>query len=402
MSQGHGEHDHGPPDLIADKLIEDRIIICFASNWFYDPTSKHHVMRLLSKRNHVVWVNYHASRKPRITGADAGAVAAKLRQFISGPRRVSDSLTVVTPLVVPVPGSRAAVAVNRRLLTRQIDSVLRDLPEWPVQLWSFAPDVDYMCGRFDEECVVYYCVDEFSRFSGYDADATLEAEARLAARADLVVTTSRALYEAKRRLNPNVVLVTHGVDFEHFARATLSDLEVPAEIANLERPILGFWGLLQDWLDIELIADVARRRPGWSIVLIGEVATDVSALEKLPNVHLLGRREYGDLPAFAKGFDIGLIPFKVNELTRAVNPIKLREYLSAGLPVVSTALPEVASYEPLATIAHNSGEFVQACEATLSASDGNTAPAARQAVMRLETWESKIEEICGSLSVPHP
>ncbi len=378
-------------------MLEDRIIICFASNWFYDPTSKHHVMRLLSKRNHVVWVNYHASRRPRITGADVGAVAAKLRQFVSGPRRVSDSLTVITPLVVPAPGSRAAATINRRLLTRQITAVLRDLPDWPVQLWSFAPDVDYMCGRFDEECVVYYCVDEFSQFSGYDAEDTLEAEARLAARADLVVTTSRVLHEAKRHLNPNVVMVPHGVDVEHFARATSPDVVAPAEVATLARPVLGFWGLLQDWLDVELIADVARQRPDWSIVLIGDVATDVSALETLPNVYLLGRRDYGDLPAYAKGFDIGLIPFKLNELTRAVNPIKLREYLSAGLPVVSTALPEVESYAPLAAIARCSAEFVQACEAALSASESNTAPAARQAAMRQETWESKIEEICGAL-----
>ncbi|MFH1419720.1 MAG: glycosyltransferase [Planctomycetota bacterium] len=398
-------------------MLEDRIIICFASNWFYDPTSKHHVMRLLSKRNHVVWVNYHASRRPRISGADAGAVAAKLRQFITGPRRVSDSLTVITPLVVPMPGNRAAAAVNRQLLTRQIKSVLSDLPDRPVQLWSFAPDVDYMCGRFDEECVVYYCVDEFSRFSGYDADATLEAEARLAARADLVVTTSRALYEAKRHLNPNVVMVPHGVDVEHFARARLPDLAVPSDIANLERPIMGFWGLLQDWLDVELIANVACRRQHWTIVLIGEVATDVSPLRNLPNVQLLGRREYRDLPAYAKGFDIGLIPFKVNELTRAVNPIKLREYLSAGLPVVSTALPEVASYTPLAAISHNPTEFIQACEAALATSDdcatsvpspapkgtAYPAPAERQAAMQRETWESKIEEICGylSVSVPH-
>jgi glycosyltransferase involved in cell wall biosynthesis len=375
-------------------VIENRNIICFASNWFYDPTSKHHVMRLLSERNHVIWVNYHGSRRPRVSAADAGAVARKLRQFVQGPRRVAENITVVTPLVLPLPGNRAAAAVNRGLLVRQIRHVLRALPPRPVQTWSFAPDVDYACGRFDEECVVYYCVDEFSEFSGYDREKTLAAEARLARRANLVVTTSSALHEAKRPLNANTVLVTHGVDFEHFAKATSRDVAVPDDIASLPRPVLGFWGLIQDWLDLPLLAEVARRRPAWSIVLIGEAAADVGPLKDLPNVHLLGRRPYEQLPAYAKGFDVGLIPFRVNELTRAVNPIKLREYLSAGLPVVSTPLPEAARYDGLVSIADRADGFVKACEEALSRPGRRED---RQAAMRSETWRAKVEEICAHI-----
>ena len=386
-------------------VIEDRNIICLASNWFYDPTSKHHVMKLLSRRNHVIWVNYHGSRRPRLSGADAGAVVAKLRQFIEGPRRVADNITVITPVVVPIPGNRAVAAINRGLLTRQIHHVLRDLPERPVQMWTFAPDVDYLCGRFGEECVVYYCVDEFSAFWGYDPAETLAAERRLAGRADLVITTSRALYETKRHLNENVVLVPHGVDYDHFAQATSPKVRVPQEIADLPRPVLGFWGLIQDWLDIGLVAAVARARPAWSVVLIGDAATDVSLLADLPNVHLLGRRPYRQLPAYARGFDIGLIPFRVNALTRAVNPIKLREYLSAGLPVVSTPLPEVERYGEFVRVARDAVGFIQACEEVLAverAEKGFSAQRAaeqarreaRQAAMRSETWTAKVSEIC--------
>lgn len=375
-------------------MIEGRNIICFASDWSYDPTSKHHVMKLLAEKNHVVWVNYHGSRRPRVSAADAGAVARKLRQVVQGPRRVAENITAVTPLIVPLPGSRAAAAINRRLLVRQIKHILRGLPPRPVQIWSFAPDVEYACGRFDEECVVYYCVDEFSEFSGYDRETTLAAEARLARRADLVVTTSQALYESKRHLNPNTVLVTHGVDFAHFSRATSPDLAVPSDVASLPRPVLGFWGLIQDWLDVQLLAAVAGRRPQWSIVLIGEAATDLGALEGLANVHVLGRRPYEQLPAYAKGFDVGLIPFRMNDLTRAVNPIKLREYLSAGLPVVSTPLPEVVRYAGLVTAAEDAETFVRACETAIVASQGCEA---RQAAMRSETWPAKVEEICGRL-----
>jgi len=373
-------------------MIADRNIICIASNWWYDPTSKHHVMKLLAERNRVIWVNYHGSRRPRVAVADARAIAGKLRQVVRGPRRVADNIIVVTPLVIPLPASRAAQRLNKTLLTRQIRAVLRTLPAAPVQLWSFAPDVHYLAGRFDEECLVYYCVDEFSEFAGYDKAAILRAEAELACRADLTITTSQSLYDAKRGLCDNTVLVTHGVDFDHFASA--STLSVPSDIADLPRPIVGFWGMIQDWVDLDLIARVARARPEWSIVLIGESLVETGALAAQPNVHLLGRRPYARLPAYAAGFDVGMIPFRVNELTRAVNPIKLREYLAAGLPVVSTPLPEVEAYREWARIARSPGDFVMECQRAVTSSTPRAADARREA-MRKETWRAKVEQISG-------
>ncbi len=447
-------------------MIENRNIICIASNWWYDPTSKHHLMKLLARHNHVVWVNYHGSRRPRLSAADVRTALGKLRLFVQGPRRGDDNITVITPILVPVPGSAAVAGVNRRLLVRQVRAVLRTLPARPVQLWSFAPDVDWLCGQFDEECIVYYCVDEFSAFSGYDRAAVLEAEARLAAKADLVVTTSRALYDAKRQLNPNTALITHGVDYEHFAgsdrmpraggvppaaivpraageppaagvpraacppvpsedsaptaitpchpandpehsppTSTTADvwnrirrseahpgLKPPGNPASLPRPILGFWGLLQDWLDVDLLAEAAAARPQWSIVLIGEEVSDLSRLRAQPNVYFLGRRPYAALPAYAAAFDVGIIPFRVNELTRAVNPIKLREYLVVGLPVVSTPLPEVKQYSRFVRVASNAIDFVAACEAAI-AEDSPAQAAARRDAMRSESWESKAAQV---------
>ncbi len=377
-------------------MIENRNIICIASNWYYDPTSKHHVMKLLAERNHVVWVNYHGSRRPAASFADAGAIAAKLRQVIQGPRRASKNITVVTPLVVPLPGNAAVAKLNRRLMTRQIRSVLRGLPDRPTQLWSFAPDVDTLCGQFDEERVVYYCVDAFSEFAGYDREAILAAERRLASRADLLVTTSQTLFDDKRALNDHTILVPHGVDCEHFARAGDDRLAIPADIAVLPRPVLGFWGLIEDWLDVQLIADVAAARPDWSIAFVGDVSTDVSYLAGLSNVHMLGRRRYDDLPGYAKGFDVGLIPFRINELTRAVNPIKLREYLAAGLPVVSTPLPEVQRYQQFVEIATSPQAFVAACDRAIKA-DSEDARTRRRSAMREESWPAKVEQISNAL-----
>lgn len=329
--------------------------------------------------------------------ADFSAATAKIRQFVRGPVRVADNITVVTPMVVPLPGSATVAALNRRLLVRQIRSVLRMLPARPTQLWSFAPDTDYLCGAFGEECVVYYCVDEFSEFTGYDRERVLEAERRMAGKADLLIATSRALFDAKRGLCRQAIHVPHGVDFEHFATADRSRrASMPGDVAALPRPVLGFWGLIQDWVDVDLIAEVARARPKWSVVLLGDIATDVSSLSGIANVHMIGRRPYRALPQYAEAFDLGIIPFKINELTRAVNPIKLREYLAAGLPVVSTALPEVERYRPHVRTAASAEQFVAACEAAFR-DDNTTMAAARRDAIRAETWDAKVALISAAV-----
>jgi glycosyltransferase involved in cell wall biosynthesis len=151
--------------------------------------------------------------------------------------------------------------------------------------------------------------------------------------------------------------------------------------------------MIQDWVDIDLLAQVASQRPDWSIILIGEPLTDVSPLSGLANVHLLGRRPYKVLPRYAKCFDVGLIPFRVNDLTRAVNPIKLREYLSAGLPVVSTPMPEVQGFGGDVLVANGPQQFVSACERAIQ-SNSPARIAARQAAMRQQSWPAKVEEVC--------
>ncbi len=379
-------------------MIEGRTILCFASGYDAPPTSKHHVMHLLAERNTVLWVNYHASRTPSASASDLRYMARKLGQVFGGLRKARENLYVLTPLVLPLPGSGWARRLNRRILIRQIGRALAKVRHGPVQVWSFTPDISYLLGHFGEEKVVYYCVDDFASFSGYDKEQVLRDEADLCRRADLVVTTSQALQEAKAPLNPNTILVTHGVDYEHFSRAVREDLPVPEDMKAIPHPILGFFGLIRDWVDLDLLGEVARLRPDWHIVLIGDSTVDLGPYRGIANMHFLGRRPYEDLPAYCKGFDVGLIPFKVNELTRAVNPIKLREYLAAGLPVVSTPMPEVKLYSHLIEVAGTPHEFARAAEAALaSRPDARTR---RTAAMAVETWPGKVDQICRHLGAP--
>jgi glycosyltransferase involved in cell wall biosynthesis len=163
-------------------------------------------------------------------------------------------------------------------------------------------------------------------------------------------------------------------------------------LQSLPKPILGFTGLLADWVDLTLLAELAKRRPEWSIVLIGRSDVDLRVFDGLGNVHLLGHRPYDRLPEFLRGFDVALLPFVNNELTVNANPLKLREYLAAGLPVIASPIPEVARYASLVALANTAEEYEREINAVLK--KGESGPsAARSARMASESWDAKVIEI---------
>lgn len=372
----------------------DRLIICIASSWDIDPTSKHQVMRILSQTNDVLWVNYHGSRRPSLNRKDARSAFGALRRVVSGLKPIHERMSQLTPLVIPGARDPRVRRLNERLVVSQIKRAVRSMkkPNQPVQLWTFAPDVDFLAGRFDEERFVYYCVDDFAAFEGFDAEAIDAAETRLLKRSDVVLATSKPLLVKCQRSHSNVHLVRHGVDHGHFASA-LGHPAPPEELREIPRPIAGFVGLIDHWFDTQLMSAVAERMPDVSFVLIGDVRVDLGRLADLPNVHLLGRKSYTELPKYLATFDAGLIPFVRNQLTESVNPIKLREYLAAGLPVVSTDLPEVRRYEEVVSLADVPEAFAHWCR---SAIDSNSIEARqrRSESMAEESWHSVTERLC--------
>jgi glycosyltransferase involved in cell wall biosynthesis len=299
---------------------------------------------------------------------------------------------VYTPIVLPFPHSKLASRLNRWILRATLALLRRKLNMRTFQLWTFLPTSVQYVGQLGESLVVYYCTDEWSQFSYLDGQKMAAMERRLCEQADVVFATARSLVESKRAFNPETHLASHGVDHAHFASALSPATQVAADLLPLARPVIGFIGLIQDWIDQDLIVYAAERHPEWSFVLVGKAIVDVSRLTRLPNVHLLGRRPYADLPAYCKGFSAGIIPFALNELTRHVNPIKLREYLSAGLPVVTTPLPEVMPYAEHASIAKGPQEFVAALERAV-AEDSVAARQRRSQRMQKEAWEHKVAEI---------
>jgi glycosyltransferase involved in cell wall biosynthesis len=367
-------------------------IVCFARDWFENPTSNNHVMVELSKRNKVLWLNSVATRAPNLaSGRDIGKVFRKLASFFKGARNVRPNLWVYSPIVIPLPHSRWAAAINRIILRATVRILRWRLGMGEFQLWSFLPTVADYFGSMGEAVSVYYCVDEWSKFSYVDGEKLARSEERLCKAVDIVFATSQSLVDAKRPYNPRTFLARHGVDHALFAQALDEKTVVPPDLAALQRPTLGFYGTIQDWVDLDLIAWLAGRHPEWSIALIGKTHVDVSRYSKLPNVHFLGPKEHSVLPMYCKGLAVGLIPQKISELTVHMNPLKLREYLCAGLPVVATALPEVKLFDRWATAARSYEEFESAVAAAIQ-SDSPELRRQRSDAMREETWEQKVAQ----------
>lgn len=372
-------------------------IICFAHDWGGDPTSKTHIMRILARRNRVLWVNSIGMRRPAASGRDLRRIFDKLAKGLRGCREVEPNIFVANPLVVPLPGWGLADRINADILATSLRRLCRKHALRNPILWSFLPNVGRLLGRLKESLVIYHCVDEYSAFSGVSREAITRMERDLVERADLVLTSSEKLCADRAAINPNTRFVTHGVNVGHFAQALDQGIEMPADLRDLPRPVVGFFGLLADWVDLDLVRALATARPHWSFVLVGKQATGVGAVRGLPNVHLLGQKPYGTLPAYCRGFDVGIIPFRTNDLTLRANPLKLREYLAAGLPVVSTPLPEVARYRPFVHLAEGVSGFTRAVTAAL----GERSPAldrARALAMESESWETRVAEIEAHIS----
>ncbi len=375
--------------LETSDSLRGRDIICISHDWHGDPLSKTHLMRLLARDNRILWINSIGYRTPTVSRADAGRAFKKLAAALQPIREVEPNIFVLNPLAIPAYGHSWVRKLNQCLLRWQIRRGMRRLGFRRAINWSFNPSAAVVAGSLGEELVIYHCVDEFTQFTGVASQALAEMEEQLLRRANLVIVSAERLYDSKVRFNPSTVLVRHGVDHNHFRRALDAQTPIPSDIAALPRPIIGFFGLVADWVDVELMAHLAKHFATGSLVVLGKVTTDVSSLAGLPNVHVLGRKAYEDLPGYCKGFDVAIMPFRINELTLNANPLKVREYLAAGLPVVSTAIPEVEVLGQC-RIASDKDAFVAEVEAALREPGPRHE---RSEAIRSESWEARVEEI---------
>lgn len=384
--------------------LEGREIVCVGTaDWATElPINQHHLMRRLAARNEVLFVESLGLRRPQLAGRDLRRIGRRLGAGLRG-ARARDGLHVLSPLVLPFHASAGARSLNRRLLRLQVGRAARRLGMRHPILWGYAPQAEALLEVLDPELVVYHCVDDLAAQKGVDAESFRTAEERFARRADLVLASAPALAERMRRLSGNVLYAPNVADTARFA-AALEPGPVDPAVEALPRPRLVFQGaVVATKLDLPLLAKLAALRPAWSIVLVGPTGAgdpggDLSAFARAPNIHLVGARDSADLPAVLRGADAGLIPYWVNDLTRSVFPMKVYEYMAAGLPVLSTPLPaleRVARVE----IVDGAEELVDAVERELAA-DSPERRAERSGRAASHSWQARIEEIEEALPDP--
>jgi glycosyltransferase involved in cell wall biosynthesis len=289
----------------------------------------------------------------------------------------------------------AVLPLLRRALSEH--SVLRRRFGSPIQ-WFYSPMVaPYFLDGFDATATVYDCMDELSQFR-FAPSCLREREQLLISRADVVFTGGYQLYQSKSRYHSNVHFYGCGVDADHFSKARQPDTEVPAEVARLQRPVFGYFGVIDERLDYALLAQIAQEMPDASIVMVGPFAkVEQESLPNFPNIHWLGQRAYTDLPALVKSFDVCLMPFALNDATQYINPTKTLEYMAAGKPVVSTAVPDVLHhFTPIVDVALTAEEFIAAIQ---RAARSPRAELIKQGIDRANraSWDSIVNAMRGHM-----
>lgn len=318
-------------------------------------------------------------------------------RYAAGAPRLDESDRAVGPdgarvhVAVPILPEGMSEAERDAAARELLDGMLGARSADDYVLWYYTPMALAFTRHLRPLSIVYDCMDELSAFRG--APSGLPArEAELFRRASVVFTGGQSLYEAKRRLHPNIHPFPSSVDKDHFAAARRGGPD-PADQASIPGPRVGYFGVIDERMDMDLLVGVADARPDLSLVMLGPVVKiDETSLPRRPNIHWLGSKAYADLPAYIAGWDVAMLPFARNESTRFISPTKTPEYLAAGRPVVSTSIRDVVrpyGEEGLAHIADTPGEFVAAIDAALAEDPIDRDNKALAALARMswdETW----------------
>lgn len=379
-------------------------IVCFAGiDWWYHNRghSEGQIMTRLARRVPVLWVNSIGMRTPRI-GTTELAFTRYLRKFKStlhGLRRDASGMRVLSPLFWPR-HSRRALAFNGRFVGAQVSLCLRRLGVQRPAAWVTIPTAAPIAARRPWQRLVFSRSDDFARLPEVNVPLIEGLEDELFRRADSVVFVNRVLHARDGHRARTAHLLGHGVDYAHFAAVDELRKDCPDELRGLARPLFGFYGALDEYtIDVELLVQTARRIRPATLLLIGPRQMDMGALEREPNVTYLGPRPYASIPRYAAQFDVALMPWKRNEWIEHCNPIKLKEYLAMGLPIVSVSFPELAPFAGLVHVAEDTPAFLAAL-ARATREDDPALRERRRASVRASSWESLAERVGELLGLP--
>lgn len=392
-------------------MITDHAIICFGGEdwWYHHPHSKNHLMRRFARAgNRVLFVNSISMGLPSAGSPEFKTkIKRKLRSYARFVRRAEDGIVVVSPVVIPFYSNPVIRRLNRWLLLLQIRLLMIAFDLRSPILWIAIPTARDIVGQLGERLLVYqvsdkYEANEMDHATGSGVIAGMHRE--LLERAAVVFYSGRMLFEEESKTHDShrtkMKLLEQAVDFDHFAAATAANgLHVPDDIAVIPGPRLGYFGGIETWLlDQELISYVSTKRPDWHWVLMG-LKTSRLTIEDLPNVHYLGSKRYAELPDYAAQFDACVLPWVTdNDFVSHGSPIKVREYLATGKPVVITPLYEYERLDGILRIARGYDDFIAKVEDALTR-DSESQKQARQQSIRDATWDKRAEEVSREIAL---
>ena len=357
-------------------------------------TNKQHTAVALAKRGHrVLYIDSQGLRRPSLGARDFRRVLRRLGKALAAPREVRPNIWVWSPFAIPLQKYALVRGLNRLLLGVGLARALRLTGLRRDVLWTYSPLTTRLYDLKPYRLAVYHCVDDIKAQPGMPRETIEAADEALTRAADIVFTTAPRLQELHAPLNPETHYAPNVADYDHFSRARTA--EVPDDLKALPGRVIGFVGAVSGYkLDLELLKAVAELRPGYSFVLIGEVGegdpwTDISALQGTGNIHLIGPRPYEQLPDYLAGFDVAIIPSRINEYTASMFPMKFFEYLAAGRPVVATSLPALEGYGALLFRADTAEDFARALDAAIAGEGADLEQ--RTAMARAHTYDSRLE-----------
>jgi glycosyltransferase involved in cell wall biosynthesis len=387
-------------------MLHDKSIICFGGEdwWYHHPHSKNHLMRRFARAgNKVIFVNSISMGLASVKSKDlVPRITRKLKSYAKLARTTAEGITVVSPAVIPFFGSRAATFANRRLLSSQIAGLARRRGLSKPILWIAIPTAVEIVGRLNESLVIYHVSDKYDANTmdhATDPAFIRSLHERAIEAADIIFYSSRKLLAEATRGLERSHLLEQAVDFDHWARIQKNELSLAASVERIPRPRIGYFGAIEPWLiDQELIKQASLKRPDWNWIFIGNKSRGLE-IEGLPNVHFLQPVSYNDLPHYAAGFDVCVLPWNTEvPFTSYGSAIKVREYLASGKPVVISPLPEYESMSEVLRIGRSRDQFLQLVDEALH-EEGIDATQARQNAVRDGTWDARAEWISGLIEV---
>ena len=371
----------------------DTLIVYFGNDWFAENrTSSHHIARLLGEKHPLIYIETPGLRNPTASSRDLKKLFRKLAMALQPPRLLRNGMWHVTVPQIPFRKIPFAASLNRWIARHLVRRAIRAVAHSEIISWFVVPHPHEMAGTLGESLVVYYCVDDYASFPGMDSNAISAMDYDLTVKADIVFAVSKPLVDSKRLLNANTFYSPHGVDYALFAKAADPGTAIPLRAQGLQRPVIGFFGVIGAWIDLPLLRGLAESRPDWTFLMVGLVSTDISDFLSLPNVQFVGPQPYGSLPGWAAAFDVAIIPTLPTRQRIYANPLKLREYLATGRPVVATPTSATESFADVVQLAATPSEFLAEIERLLT-NDSHEDRRKRQASVSGLTWEARFQEI---------